>query len=89
VKQIAAIEGDKICARGGRILMYRKSDARTEYIGRKGRPLCNWHGCSTVRPGEIFPLLRGAKGPLESRYCSTIERSQIIGKLRPVWLFGN
>jgi conjugative transfer signal peptidase TraF len=84
-KRIAALAGQRVCAEtdtvsiDGRIVVKR---LRTDSLGRK---LPAWAGCRTLRPNDVFLLMKNVRSSFDGRYFGPVPASSIIGKLQPLW----
>ena len=86
VKPIAATAGDTVCAIGDSVSIDGREVARRLETDSKGRPMPSWSGCRTLQSGEVFLLAKGVPDSFDGRYFGPIKRSQIVGKLVPLWI---
>ncbi|BBB11098.1 S26 family signal peptidase [Sphingomonas sp. ID1715] len=85
VKRVAAVPGDRVCARGRDISVNgRPVTDRREADGR-GRPMPRWSGCVTLRTGALF-LLMDSPDSFDGRYFGPTSRGDVIGEARLLWL---
>lgn len=84
VKRVAATGGDRICARGQRIMVGQRIVAR-RHADAQGRPLPAWQGCRTLSQGELL-LLMPHPHSFDGRYFGATQRVQVIGKAVPLWV---
>lgn len=84
VKRIAAVAGDRICARGVVITIGGKVVAHRRARDAAGRPMPWWQGCMTLGPRQ-FLLLNAAAGSFDGRYFGLTERRDITGRAKPLW----
>ncbi len=84
VKRVAAVAGDRVCARHDQIYVNGIWVAwRRPYDGA-GRQMPAWHGCRTLGDGALF-LLMDARDSFDGRYFGPTERQDIIGRARLLW----
>ena len=85
VKRVAAVSGDRVCARGrslsinGRVAAFRRSRDPS------GRRLPWWSGCEVLRAGDLFLLSPNARNAFDGRYFGVTRSGQLIGKARRLW----
>jgi conjugative transfer signal peptidase TraF len=84
VKRIAAVDGDTVCSGGG-IRIDGRVVAQQLQADRKGRPMPAWSGCRNLGPDEVFLLMESVQDSFDGRYFGPTERSEIIGRLVPLW----
>ena len=85
VKRVAALGGERICARGNRIMVQGRVVARRQTTDAQGRPLPAWQGCRTLSNGELL-LLMPHPHSFDGRYFGTTQAAQVIGKAVPLWV---
>ncbi|MBU6298653.1 MAG: S26 family signal peptidase [Alphaproteobacteria bacterium] len=85
VKRIAALERDRICSIGNRILIDDRAVAIRLAFDTHHRPLPAWYGCRALGRGEVFLLMADVPDSFDGRYFGPVERSAILGKLRLLW----
>nr|WP_295742451.1 S26 family signal peptidase [uncultured Acidocella sp.] len=86
VKRVEALGGDTVCAIHHAVTIDGRHVADQLTADRLGRPLPDWSGCRTLRPGQIFLLMEGVPDSFDGRYFGPIPASTIIGRLVPLWL---
>lgn len=80
VKYVAALAGDRLCARGrmleinGQVIAFRR-----QYDGA-GRPLPAWQGCRRVGVSEVLLLNAGHPDSFDGRYFGPTPRANILGR---------
>lgn len=84
IKRIAAVAGDDVCVFDGAIVINGEIAAPRLEVDREGRPMPRWDECRTLTGDEIFLLLTPADS-FDSRYFGPIPRTQITGRLVPLW----
>ena len=84
VKRVAALAGDRVCARGASILVGGRTVAHRLAVDGKRRAMPWWHGCRTLGPGEYL-LLMDAPASFDGRYFGISTSSQLVGKARALW----
>lgn len=85
VKRVAAAEGDKVCAIGAAVSINGKPVAARRRFDREGRVLPWWRGCSRLRAGELFLLMRGAPASFDGRYFGPTRGESVVGKADLLW----
>lgn len=85
LKEIAALSGDVVCRKGGRITISGKMVGEARARDSRGRALPDWQGCRTIADDEIFVMNRRARDSFDGRYFGPITRAQLIGRANPVW----
>lgn len=86
IKQVAALEGDCICAFGGSVYVNGMRRAGVLLHDSQGRPLMPWRGCLKLARGRIF-LLNDAPASFDGRYFGPSLSADVIGILMPLWTF--
>jgi len=84
LKQVAALDGDTVCAAGPTITINGNPAATRLPADRHGRPLPWWRGCEHLAPGRVF-LLNPAADSFDGRYFGAVDAAAIIGPARPLW----
>ncbi|MGE0630546.1 MAG: S26 family signal peptidase [Hyphomicrobiaceae bacterium] len=84
LKPVAATVGDRVCRFGTYIFVRRKLAALALAADHLARPLPHWHGCRTLRVGELF-LLSAAPDSFDSRYFGPIGSELVIGTAVLIW----
>lgn len=85
VKRVAAVAGDRVCARRKAIFVKGRSVALRRARDPSGRKMPWWSGCRVLRPGEFFLLSPNAPDAFDGRYFGVTRNSQIVGKARLLW----
>jgi conjugative transfer signal peptidase TraF len=85
VKRIAAVAGDRVCARGNAIFIDGHFAALRLAVDGKNRPLPAWTGCRALRSGEVLLLMADARASFDGRYFGPTAASQVVGLLDPLW----
>lgn len=83
IKRIAALSGDRVCARGGGLWVNGRFAAARRSADAAGRPLGGWRGCRKLG-GEVL-LLGDSARSFDSRYFGPIDRSRVVGRARLLW----
>jgi len=89
VKRVAAATGDRICARGNRILVNGRIAALRRARDPSGRPMPSWSGCLTLRRGELFLLSPHSPLAFDGRYFGVTRAAQLVGRARLLWPAAN
>jgi len=85
VKRIAALAGQKLCAKNGIILIDDKPVAARLRVDSSGRALPAWQGCHTLHSNEVFLLMKDVRTSFDGRYFGPVPVSSVLGKLQPLW----
>lgn len=85
VKRVAAVAGDRICARRDRIYINGRGAARRWSRDPSRRPLPHWSGCERLARGELFLLSPGTPDAFDGRYFGKTRGTELIGKARLLW----
>ncbi|HVB18362.1 MAG TPA: S26 family signal peptidase [Stellaceae bacterium] len=84
-KHVAALAGDTVCSRGRVITINGHPVAKRLLADTRGRKLPAWHGCQTLRRGQVFLLNAAVPDSFDSRYFGPVTRRAIIGRLVAIW----
>lgn len=84
VKRVAAIPGDRICARGATVRIDGKVAALRKRNDSKGRKLPAWSGCEDLSAGEYL-LLGESRDSFDGRYFGPTRSRQIVGRAVLLW----
>ena len=79
LKPVAAIAGDRICAKGVTVTVSGGLAADRLRADASGRALPAWDGCRTLRSGQAFLLARSVRGSFDGRYFGVTEARDIVG----------
>jgi len=85
VKRVTALPGDRVCAVGDRLFTPHGPVAHRLRHDGAGRWLPWWSGCGRLAAGRYL-LMSDVPGSFDGRYFGPSDRSEIIGKARPLWL---
>ena len=85
VKQVAATDGARVCARGKTILVNGRRAALRRSRDRAGRRLPWWSGCRRLRKGDLFLLAPDVPEAFDGRYFGVTHPSEVIGAGRLLW----
>jgi conjugative transfer signal peptidase TraF len=88
LKHVAALPPQVVCAESTAIAVDGETVAYRRMADRLGRPLPTWHGCHRLESGEVFLLNPAEPDSLDGRYFGPLPRSNIVARLRPVWIRG-
>jgi conjugative transfer signal peptidase TraF len=88
LKHVAALPPQVVCAEGPAITVDGETVAHRRMADRLGRPLPTWHGCHRLEAGEVFLLNPAEPDSLDGRYFGPLPRTNIVARLRPVWITG-
>lgn len=85
VKRVAAVPGDRVCARGKLVFVNdRLAVARLEADAR-GRAMPWWRGCVRLGPTQLLLLMTSNPASFDGRYFGISERRDVIGRAKPLW----
>ncbi len=85
VKSVAALPGDRVCARGSALSVNGRMVARKRRSDPHGRLLPQWSGCRSLRRGELLLLSGAQPNAFDGRYFGTSRARDIIGKAHLLW----
>ena len=85
LKQIAAVEGDLVCARDGVLAINGQPVAPVYTRDPLGRALPQWNGCRRLRAAEYFVYSDRIPNSFDSRYYGPVSAQQVLGVYRPLW----
>jgi conjugative transfer signal peptidase TraF len=85
VKRVAAVAGERVCARRQKIYVGGRLVARRRSRDPSGRPLPWWSGCRRLGPGELFLLSSGRPDAFDGRYFGITRRFELVGTARLLW----
>lgn len=85
VKQVAAVAGDRVCARQGRIFINGRQAALRQRRDPSGRLMPWWSGCTRLDRGETFLLSPAGPLAFDGRYFGVSHASELVGKARLLW----
>ena len=84
--EVAAAQGDLVCARGGVLAINGLPIAPIYARDPRGRALPQWNGCRRLRPAEYFVYSDRIPNSFDSRYFGPVRASGVLGVAHPVWL---
>lgn len=80
IKTILAVPGDKVCRRGGQILLPEPPSLSVLSADRQGRSLPSlFEGCRPLGSGEYFLGSNRIRDSFDSRYFGPVGAKEIIG----------
>lgn len=85
VKTMAAGFGDRVCARHGLLTVNGDASAVRWTFDTRGRTLPRWHGCRTLRKGQILLLGRAGPASFDGRYFGPLGPQGIVGRAKLLW----
>jgi conjugative transfer signal peptidase TraF len=85
LKQIAAKVGQRVCVRGGAVLIDEAAVATTLTLDGKRRPLTAWPHCRRLESGELFLLNSSTPSSFDSRYFGPLDVSFVRGRASLLW----
>ncbi|MEE3624113.1 S26 family signal peptidase [Nitrospirillum sp. BR 11752] len=86
LKPVAAVAGQHVCGRAGRVLVDGRPLARALATDGQGRPLTAWCGCRRLLPGEVLLLNPDRADALDGRYFGPTPLTAVLGQAIPVWM---
>lgn len=84
VKRVAAVPGDRICARAATIRIDGRVMGLKKRVDAEGRRLPAWTGCEDLQIGEYL-LLGEDPWSFDGRYFGPTRRRQITGRAVLLW----
>jgi conjugative transfer signal peptidase TraF len=84
VKRVAAVRGDRVCAKGSEVRVNGRLAAVRRAIDARGRPLPDWQGCVLLSGGDAF-LLGTHPWSFDGRYFGITGRADITGRAVLLW----
>ncbi|MDV3455868.1 S26 family signal peptidase [Sphingomonas sp. HF-S4] len=84
VKRVAALPGDRVCARGRWIYVRYSAVAHRQTHDHAGRAMPWWRGCRPLGKAEYL-LLMPADASFDGRYFGPVTRTNILGRAVPLW----
>lgn len=86
LKHVVAKHGQRVCRTGAILSVDDRPVAAARARDSQGRPLPVWHGCRTLRAGELLLLNPAVPDSLDGRYFGPLPASAVIGRATPLWL---
>lgn len=80
LKRVAAVGGDPVCARAGRVSAAGRAAPVRDH-DRRGVALPAWRGCGPLAPDQLF-LLGDSPDSFDSRYFGPVDKGAIEGVFR-------
>lgn len=84
VKRVAAVAGDRICARAGDVSINGNRAAARHTVDPNGRVMPRWTGCRRLSGGEYF-LLMDSPLSFDGRYFGVTQRKDLVGRAVLLW----
>ena len=85
VKRVAAVAGDGVCARQGRIFINGRQVALRQRHDPSGRLMPWWSGCTRLEQGDTFLLSQAGPLAFDGRYFGVTRPSELVGRARLLW----
>lgn len=85
VKQVAAVSGDRVCAKRRAIFVNGRPAAIRRLRDPSGRRLPWWSGCQVLGAGDLLLLSAGTPEAFDGRYFGVTRRREIVGKATLLW----
>jgi len=82
LKRVAAVAGEPICVRDGRLTWPRGAAMALDH-DRRGTRLTRWQGCRALGPGEVL-VIGDTPTSFDSRYFGPVRRGDLIGVYREI-----
>ena len=86
VKRVAAVAGDRICAKGNTVSIDGRTMAIRQKIDGAGRAMPSWSGCVTLGADQLLLLMTGVPDSFDGRYFGPTDLRDVIGKATPLWV---
>jgi conjugative transfer signal peptidase TraF len=83
IKRVAAMGGDRVCARGGRVEIGRNIVLARRQSDSFGHALPAWSECRVLRRGELF-LVGDTDNSFDARYWGPVRTDEIDGVWRHI-----
>lgn len=87
LKRVAAIYGEHVCVRDGRITINGQVIATALEQDSMGRALAPWRGCRLLAEDEFFLLSDHHESSFDSRYFGPISGVALLGVAVPIWVW--
>ncbi|MBX7482017.1 S26 family signal peptidase [Qipengyuania qiaonensis] len=84
LKHVVGKPGARVCRDGSIVSVDTRPLATTRANDRLGRPLPVWHGCRTLRNGELFLLNPDHPDSLDGRYFGLLPANAVLGRAQPI-----
>jgi conjugative transfer signal peptidase TraF len=85
MKQVAAIEGARVCRHGLTITIDGRVTAQARERDRFGRPLPVWIGCRRLGRADVFFMNAAVPDSLDGRYFGPLPVKCVVGRAVPLW----
>lgn len=83
LKHVAAGPGARLCRKGWQVTVDGKRVALARKRDRQGQDLPVWHGCRTLKAGDLL-LLNPAADSMDGRYFGVLSATGLVGKAIPL-----
>lgn len=87
LKRVAAMYGEHVCVRDGRVTINGQDIARALDQDSLGRALAPWNGCRLLAEDEFFLLSVHRESSFDSRYFGPVSRIALLGVAVPIWVW--
>ena len=84
LKHVAAKAGRRVCRIGNVVSVDARPVAVALARDARGRPLPVWHGCRTLRAGELLMLNPDHADSMDGRYFGPLPTSTVLGRAVPI-----
>jgi len=88
LKRILALPGQAVCRNELIISIDGIEIGTARERDRRGQALPVWRGCRVISEGEVFLMNWDEPASLDGRYFGPIPSSAIVGRVEPLWTFG-
>lgn len=85
VKRVAAVPGDRICARGNLLFVNDRPVAARLGIDARGRAMPWWRGCVRLDGDQLLLLMTDSPASFDGRYFGASAHRDVIGRARLLW----
>lgn len=87
LKRVVAIAGDRVCARGGMLLVKDQAIGPVPDRDSAGRSLPRFEGCGPLGPEQVFVMSSHPRS-FDSRVFGAVEVRDLRGRVVPLWTYG-
>lgn len=84
LKQVAAIQGDVVCSRGGKLFINDTFIADSKKDDSEGRLIPVFRGCFTVGESKFLPISTRIPNSFDGRYFGAVSEGEIVGSATPI-----
>lgn len=85
VKRVAAMPGDRVCARANLIFVNGRPVAARLRYDAHNRAMPWWHGCRRLGATQFLLLMTDSPASFDGRYFGVSDRRHLIGRAHVLW----